>query len=133
MQPLDVVSEMKIVGQSPSRFGWLVKPIRWLLFPLIRPYLQYLVEHIGDASLLPSEMISNDGIPKRIRERVKNLSTTQQELSNRLEVSEKQWRSYIKHFDEKDYVATVKRLAAIEDSLAEINNKIAGFNSTEKI
>jgi FkbM family methyltransferase len=124
MEPLAVVREMKIVGQSPRRWQWLVKPIRWVLFPFIRPYFQYLAEHIIDDSLLLSNLETKvDSLDVTIKKAL--ASTTQyQDVSNRLQVVEGYLQNYLNYFDEKDYMATIKRLSEIEDMLAQIANQL---------
>lgn len=115
------IEEMISVGQNPKRFGWLIKPLRRILFPLVRPYFNYILEHLEDASLLPSNLTDVDNNVKRFEKRLKKLSGQQRELADRERMLSKQIQHLTDHFDIKDFGALLLRLSSIEDRMIEID------------
>lgn len=118
MKPIE---EMISVGQSPKRFGWLIKPLRRFLFPLVRPYFNYILEHLEDASLLPSGLMNIDDNAKKFEKRLQKLSEKQRSLASREQVISQQIQQLANRFDAKDFGALLFRLSSIEDRMIEMN------------
>lgn len=82
------IEELYVEGMQPQRMGWLVRPLRRLLFRVLRPYFVILLRAAEDPAL---------------EQRVASLEARTRAASAVI------W----------DREAVVRRLAAIEDALAE--------------